>query len=88
MSPQDPEPAGHEHHDIEFTVDGEPVVTASPDLSPIQIMELAEVDPSEHYLVQLDGRNRTSYEEHPDTPIHVHQHAKFITVSTGPTPVS
>lgn len=78
---------GNEHV-IAFTVDGEQVATTARELTPRQILTLAKIDPASHYLVQIEGRHRVSYEAEPDTPIHVHEDAKFISVSTGPTPVS
>ena len=85
---QTPTPPERHDHSIEFTVDGEAVTTRSSDLTPRQIMALAKVDPTTHYLVEIEGRERRSYERVPDEPIHVHEHEKFITVSTGPPPVS
>ncbi len=81
-------PDQHNDHSIDFTVDGEQVTTTARELTPRQILTLAKIDPATHYLVQIDGRHRVSYEAEPDTPIHVHEDAKFISVSTGPTPVS
>jgi hypothetical protein len=75
-------------HATTFEVDGEPVTTIEKTLTPTQIMELAGVDPTTHYLVELKGRKQESYEGRPDEPIDVHEKQKFITVATGPTPVS
>jgi hypothetical protein len=75
-------------HVTTFEVDGEPVETTEKTLTPNQIMELAGVDPATHYLVELKGREQESYEGRADEPIHVHEKQKFITVATGPTPVS
>jgi hypothetical protein len=75
-------------HTIQFEVDGEPVETAEKTLTPTQILGLAGVDASTHYLVQVEGRHQTSYQDKPNEPIHIHEKQKFITVATGPTPVS
>lgn len=75
-------------HTIRFEVDGEPVETTGKKLTPIQIMELADVDPADHYLVEIKGRNQKAYQDEPDKPITVHDGDRFITVATGPTPVS
>jgi hypothetical protein len=73
---------------ITFTVDGEPVHTDDPTLTPNQILQLAGVEPATHYLVRVQGRHQESFQGHGDQPIHVHEHEVFLSVSTGPTPVS
>ncbi len=75
-------------HTINYFVDDEPQTTNSHELTPRQILENAGIDANSHYLVQIQGHHRISYEEKPDTPIHLHQQERFISVSTGPTPVS
>lgn len=82
---------GREHGDsptITFTVDGDRVMTDQRALTPAQIMELAAVDPATNYLVRVDGRHQTSYKDTPDAVIEVHEGEVFVTVPTGPTPVS
>ncbi len=71
-----------------YTVDDEPQTTTEHVLTPTQILEKAGIDPATHYLVQIEGQHRVSYEGKPNEPIHMHDHMKFISVSTGPTPVS
>jgi hypothetical protein len=75
-------------HEIEFEVDGEPLETTEKTLTANQIMGFAGVDPTSHYLVELKGREQNSYQGRADEPIHIHEKQKFITVATGPTPVS
>jgi hypothetical protein len=75
-------------HATEFEVDGEPIETTEKTLTANQIMGLAGVDPTSHYLVELHGREQDSYQGRAEEPIHIHEKEKFITVSTGPTPVS
>jgi hypothetical protein len=48
----------------------------------------AGIDPASHYLVQLQGQPQISYKDAPDVEIKMHEHMKFISISTGPTPVS
>ena len=72
----------------EFEVDTETLTTTEKVLTPVQIMGLAGVDPQTHYLVQIKGQHQESYQGKPDEKIHMHPKMKFITVSTGPTPVS
>lgn len=73
---------------ITFTVDGEPVTTQERRLTPVQIMELAKVDPTTNYLVRIEGRHQISYKDTPNEMIEVHEGEVFVTVPTGPTPVS
>lgn len=73
---------------IPYTVDGQPFTTTDPTLTPRQIMERAGVDPDANYLVEVKGRHQTSYRDRPDEEIRVQKDDTFITVSTGPTPVS
>ena len=75
-------------HPIEFEVDTEQLTTDQKVLTPVQIMTMAGVDPATHYLVQLKGQHQESYQGKPQEQIHMHPKMKFITVSTGPTPVS
>lgn len=71
-----------------YTVDGETQTTAAHELTAAQILTNAGIDAATHYLVQIEGNQRVSYEGKPDQTIHMHEHMKFISVSTGPTPVS
>lgn len=71
-----------------YTVDDEPQSTTELVLTPSQILEKAGIDPTSHYLVEIKGNHRESYENKPDAEIHMHQHMKFVSVSTRPTPVS
>jgi hypothetical protein len=73
---------------ITYTVDGEPQTTNERELTPVQILSNAGIDAATHYLVQIEGQHKISYQNNPQTEIHMHEHMKFISVSTGPTPVS
>ncbi len=73
---------------FDYTVDDEPQTTTVHELTPTQILTNAGIDPSNHYLVQLEGSHRESFEKKPNDPIHMHEHMKFIAVSVAPTPVS
>jgi len=85
-------PNRHAPHDkeIRYTVDGEPQVTTEKTLTPRAILTNAGVDPASHYLKLLRGESdqETSYENRMDEPIHMHPKMRFISISTGPTPVS
>jgi hypothetical protein len=71
-----------------YTVDSENQTTTSHELTAVQILTNAGIDAGNHYLVQIDGNHRISYQNNPNQLIHMHEHMKFISVSTGPTPVS
>jgi len=71
-----------------YTVDDEPQATTAHVLTPVQILDAAKVDPASHYLVQLEGQHQVSYQDKPNDEIHIREHMKFISISTGPTPVS
>jgi hypothetical protein len=73
---------------ITLTVDGERVTTHEDLLTPNQILTLAQVDPTSHYLVEIKGRHQTSYQDRGDEQIRVHDGDVFVSVSTGPTPTS
>lgn len=75
-------------HVIHYTVDGEPQETTEQQLTPRQIITNAGLNPDERYLVEIKGRGQISYQGKMDEPISMHEHQTFITVSTGPTPVS
>ena len=79
---------GRPPHSITFTVDGEPVTTTEDKLTPNQILQLARIDSSTHYLEKIDGLEHTSYEGKGDEPIRVHEREVFVSIPTGPTPTS
>ena len=84
----DTEPRADNHHGIDYTVDGEPQTTLERSLTPRQIITKAGLNPDERYLVQIQGRHQESYQNSPDEPIRLHEHEVFVTVFTGPVPVS
>jgi hypothetical protein len=78
-------------HVIHYSLDDEPQTTKKHIMTPVEIMESAKphaIDPSTHYLVQIEGHHQVSYKDNPHEPIHMHECAKFVAVCTGPTPVS
>jgi hypothetical protein len=72
---------------FDYTVDGEPQTTTEHQLTVRQILSGAGIDPATHYLLEIQGNHQVP---HPNLEevIHVHEHMKFISVSTQPTPVS
>lgn len=75
-------------HVIHYTVDGEAQETTSRELTPRQIITNAGLNPEERYLVEVKGRHQESFQNRMDEPIHMHEDQKFVTVFTGPVPVS
>jgi hypothetical protein len=71
-----------------YTVDTEPQTTSSHELTATQILSNAGIDPATHYLVQIEGDHQDSYQSDPNKLIHMHDKMEFISISTGPTPVS
>lgn len=78
----------HPEHETEYEIDDEPQETTEHVLTARQILENAGIDPSNHYLVEVQGDHQVSYKDNPETQIHIHEHQKFYSNKTGPTPVS
>lgn len=90
---QEQEHTGHhgahpEPHVIHYTVSDEPQTTTERTLTPTQIMTNAGINPDDNYLVEILGRERKSYKDTPNNPIHMHEGQKFVVVFVGPVPVS
>lgn len=75
-------------HSINYTVNDEPESTTEKELTPVQIMTNAEIDPGTNYLIEIKGEQQISFKDNPNDPIHMHNNMKFIANFTGPTPVS
>lgn len=75
-------------HVIHYTVSDEPQTTTERTLTPKQIMENAGINPDENYLVEIRGRERVSYKDKSNDPIHMHEGQKFVVVFVGSVPVS
>jgi hypothetical protein len=74
---------------FEITIDGPPYEVSEKELTAAQILGLAGKVPAEYYLVEIRGKKeRTSYKDDPNSTVRLHPGSKFITVSTGETPVS
>ena len=74
---------------FEITIDGKPYEVSEKEMTAAQILELAGKSPTEYYLVEIRGKKeRISYKDKPDELVKLHPGSKFITVSTGETPVS
>jgi hypothetical protein len=73
---------------FDYTVDGEAQSTTEHVLTPTKILQGAGIDPATHYLIEIVGNTQKSYKDKPNEAIQMHEHMKFISVATGPTPVS
>lgn len=76
---------------ITYTVDDESQTTTERELTARQILEKAGIDPANHYLELIQGhagKEKVSYKDKPNEIIKLHENMKFISISTGPTPVS
>jgi hypothetical protein len=77
-----------DQHEIHYTVNDEPQSTTLREMTPVQIMENAGIDPAQNYLIQIEGNHQVSYKDNPNEIIHMHERMKFITNFMGPQPVS
>jgi hypothetical protein len=73
---------------FEFTVDGESLTTSEHKLTADQILALAGIDPATHYLVEIHGHEQVPYKDRGGSDIAIHEHARFISNASGPTPLS
>lgn len=73
---------------IPFTIDGQRYTTTKKELAAGELLsKFAKLDPALYYLVEIKGRHQTPFKD-PELMVRVHKGATFISVSTGPTPVS
>jgi hypothetical protein len=68
-------------------IDGEEHETSKHELTVRQILELADVDPNTHVLVEIHGREQERHEDL-DEVIKINSGLKFVTVSREPVPVA
>lgn len=73
---------------FEISVDGETLTTSEHRLTANQILALAGIDSATHYLVEIRGDEQISYKDRGESEIAIHEHARFISNSSGPTPLS
>ena len=73
---------------VTITVDRESISGVPRSTTPNEILRLAGIDPTSHYLVKITGRHQESFEGRGEDPLPVHEHEKFVSLSIGPTPTS
>lgn len=71
---------------VVVTVDGEQV-TSPRETTAGELLRAAGLDPANRELVRVEGKSQHPYPD-PKQRIELHEGETFITVSTGPTPVS
>ena len=74
-------------HVIHYFVDNVEQFTAERSLTVEQILKNFGLDPATHYLVEIKGHNQIPHKDL-NEEIKLHENQRFITVFTGPTPVS
>lgn len=72
---------------IHYAVNDEPQWTEEKELTPKTIMERAGVDPAGNYLEEIRP-HKESFKDKAEIAIKLHDGMRFITVFTGPKPVS
>ena len=73
---------------IRISLDGEVITVPGRAITPNEILIIAGLDPTTHYLVEVKGRHQTPYQGKGDETIEVKDDEVFISLSTGPTPTS
>ena len=74
---------------VEIMIDDEPFTAPAKEMPARAIIELAGVNPVNHYLKELKAkREQISYKDCPDEVIKLHKGSTFVTVPTGDTGVS
>jgi len=81
----DPGP-GHVHA-IHYFVDAEEQTTTEAILTVEQILTKAGLDPASHYLIELRGDQQIPH-QNLNEQLRIHEKERFISVFSGPTPLS
>jgi len=71
---------------VVVTIDGEHI-TSPRETTAGELLRAAGLDPANRELVRIEGKSQHPYPD-PGQRIELHEGETFITVSTGPTPVS
>ena len=74
-------------HVIRYFVDEEPQTTADAVLTVGEILTKVGLDPTTHFLIELRGNERIEHRDQ-NEKVRIHEKERFISVFTGPTPVS
>jgi len=74
-------------HVIHFTLDNEKEETTDATLTVAQVLDLGDLDPTTHYLVELQGHHQVEHKDVTEV-LKIHEGEHFISVYRGDTPVS
>jgi hypothetical protein len=74
-------------HAIHYSVDGVSQESTDARLTVREILTRAGLDPANHYLVEIKGAHQVNH-TNLDEELHLHEKQEFISVFTGPTPLS
>ena len=74
-------------HTFTISIDGEPFSLTVHTLTADQVLGLAGLSATDHYLVLVHGKTQESFQGRGGALIHLHEGAKFVSVFTGPTTV-
>jgi hypothetical protein len=83
MAPSAPQAKTHE---IPIFIDGEKFTVQDATTTAATLLGLVSKSAAEYYVVLKEGRQQTEFRG--DDPIELKAGSKFLTVFTGPTPVS
>lgn len=73
---------------FKYKVDDEVYTTDRKEMTPNDILVNAKFNPSQVYLIELEGEKETSFKDDPNKILHMHEGMEFITANRGELPVS
>lgn len=73
---------------VAITIDGEEFDVEGREHTARELLQIAGLDPTTTYLIQLKGDDQISYRDNPDEPIKLHNNMQFVSADTGSAPVA
>jgi hypothetical protein len=73
---------------IRIEIDGEDFEVEGREHTARELLELAGLDPTTTYLIELRGNNQESYRDRLDEPIKLHNNMRFVSADLGSAPVA
>jgi hypothetical protein len=73
---------------VRIEIDGEDFEVEGREHTARELLELAELDPTTTYLIELRGNNQESYRNRLDEPIKLHNNMRFVSADLGSAPVA
>lgn len=74
--------------EITIFIDGEEYQAPDKKMTANQILVLGGLTANDHYLMEIKGNHKESFEGKGEELIHLHKGDRFVSVFVGPTPVS